>query len=80
MCIVCTSQGVDRKFVNGARIGLFHHHIFGKSKNKKVNIQLCFIHSRELFMIGEKRFLEKYYLVAHALVKNDEDSFGEDEV
>lgn len=64
MCDICKLINSDPKYTNGARFVLRVNELlkYGSMVNlKKVN--LCYLHDIEFFVIGERRFLERYYNV-----------------
>lgn len=68
MCEICESEGKDAKFVNGPKDHITTAQLFKVYKNTVAPVRLCYIHSIELFMIGEKRFLKEHLQFARALV------------
>jgi len=67
MCEVCKCEGVDYKFKNGPTKGLNRDTLYKVYKDHSANISLCHIHSIELFMVGEKRFLKNHLAYARVL-------------
>ncbi len=68
MCEICQSEGRDAKFVNGPKDIMTTAQLYKVYKNSVAPVRLCYIHSIELFMIGEKRFLKEHLQFARALV------------
>lgn len=68
MCEICQSEGRDPKFVNGTKDIVTTAQLYKVYKNSVAPVRLCYIHSIELFMIGEKRFLKEHLMFARALV------------
>ena len=67
MCEICKSEGKDYRFVNGAKDYLTTQQLYKVYKNSVAPVRLCYIHSIELFMIGETRFLREHLSFARAL-------------
>lgn len=82
MCEVCQSEGKDYRFLNGTKSYLYTDHFYKVYKNAVAPVKLCYIHSIDLFMLGEKRFLKEHLSFARKLAtrsKNyttDESPFG----
>lgn len=68
MCEICISEGKDPRFVNGSKNHITTAQLYKVYKNSVAPVRLCYIHSIELFMIGEKRFLKEHLSFARALV------------
>ena len=68
MCEICISEGKDYMFVNGPKDHLTTAQLYKVYKNTVAPVRLCYIHSIELFMIGEKRFLIEHLSFARALI------------
>ena len=60
MCEVCKIEGVDSLFKNGSKNILSINNLFKVFKNAVVPIKLCYVHSVELFQLGERRFLYEH--------------------
>ncbi len=69
MCEVCKCEGVDYKFKNGPTKGLYKDVLYKVYKGQTANILLCHIHSIELFMVGESRFLKSHLVFARDLAR-----------
>lgn len=68
MCEICKSEGKDHRFLNGAsKDHIVTQQLYKVYKNSHASVRLCYIHSIELFMIGEKRFLREHLSFARAL-------------
>lgn len=69
MCVACEKQNLDWKLKNGERPleKVVFYKIF---KDRKAIVELCFVHSRELFQKGELRFLEKNLALASEIANN----------
>jgi hypothetical protein len=68
MCEICQSEGKDPRFVNGMKDIISTQQLYKVYKNSVAPVRLCYIHSIELFMIGEKRFLKEHLSFAHVLI------------
>ncbi|MBC7428991.1 MAG: hypothetical protein H7336_10290 [Bacteriovorax sp.] len=68
MCEICKSEGKDAAFVNGTKDVISTQQLYKVYKNSVAPVRLCYIHSIELFMIGEKRFLKEHLSFAHVLI------------
>ncbi len=68
MCEICTSEGIDPAFVNGPKDHMSTAQLYKVYKNSVAPVRLCYIHSIELFMLGEKRFLKEHLSFARALI------------
>jgi len=58
MCMVCSTCKESRSFLNGNRADDFKHQLY--ANDKRISLTLCYIHSRDLFLMGERRFLTVY--------------------
>lgn len=67
MCEICKSEGKDTRFVNGPKHGIQTQSLYKVYKNSVASVRLCYVHSIELFMIGETRFLREHLSFARAL-------------
>ena len=56
MCEVCDLEGIDWEFRNGDR-ALVRTRFYRVLVRDVIDVNLCFLHSIELFRIGEPRFL-----------------------
>ncbi|MBC7714398.1 MAG: hypothetical protein H7177_13720 [Rhizobacter sp.] len=68
MCDICQSEGKDPAFVNGPKDVISTQQLYKVYKNSVAPVRLCYIHSIELFMIGEKRFLKEHLSFARVLI------------
>ena len=68
MCEICISEGKDTSFVNGPKDLITTSQLYKVYKNSVAPVRLCYIHSIELFMLGEKRFLKEHLSFARALI------------
>jgi len=57
MCDVCKAEKMDSKFRNGNKNFLVRAELYKVFKGNIAIVNLCYIHSLELFWWGEKRFL-----------------------
>lgn len=67
MCEVCKSEGKDPIFLNGTKNQMVTQQLYKVYRNSVAPVRLCYIHSIELFMIGEKRFLRRHLSFAYTL-------------
>ena len=68
MCEICISEGKNHKFVNGPnKSGIQTQSLYKVYKNSVASVRLCYVHSIELFMMGETRFLHEHLSFARAL-------------
>lgn len=74
MCDVCKVEGLDPKFVNGEKSIANASKLYRVFKDKVADIRLCHVHSIELFLIGEKRFVHEHIAFAKSLVKKTKKS------
>jgi len=56
--MVCSTCKESRSFLNGNRADDFKHQLY--ANDKRISLTLCYIHSRDLFLMGERRFLTVY--------------------
>lgn len=68
MCEICISEGKDPIFVNGPKDLITTAQLYKVYKNAVAPVRLCYIHSIELFMLGETRFLKEHLSFARALI------------
>lgn len=68
MCEVCKSEGINYLFKNGAKKFLITNNLYKVFKDTVAPIKLCYVHSIELFHLGERRFLREHLLFARSLV------------
>lgn len=59
MCDVCRIKKIDPKKLNGVRLHTNTAHFY-TAKNSSLKVNLCNYHDRELFLRGEKSFLERH--------------------
>jgi hypothetical protein len=69
MCDICKSEKVDYRFKNGAKTALFTIVLYNVYRDSHARAVACYIHSIELFMMGEKRFLQGHLPFARKLAK-----------
>ncbi len=67
-CLVCKYCG-DKKYKN-----LSSSSFYGR-EGRGVRVYLCHKHEIELFILGQVRFLRKYYPVFLNSISNDDNSF-----
>lgn len=79
MCEVCKSEGKDYLFLNGtAKKFIYTNNLYKVFKNSVAPVRLCYIHSIELFMLGEKRFLKEHIFFARRLATRSRNHAPED--
>lgn len=83
MCEVCRAEGQDYLFKNGPKKILTANNLYKVFKNSIAPIKLCYVHSIELFHMGETRFLKEHLSFARSLatrskaqVENSDSPFG----
>lgn len=69
MCEVCKAEGHDYLFRNGPKKAIHNSILYKVFKDSIANIRLCHIHSIELFMFGERKFLRQHIFFARNLAK-----------
>lgn len=67
MCEICTSEGKDYRFLNGPKNHVVTQQLYKVYKGHTASVRLCYIHSIELFMVGETRFLKEHLSFARSL-------------
>ena len=67
MCEICVSEGANSNFLNGPKRGIQTQALYKVYKNSVALVRLCYVHSIELFLIGESRFLREHLYFARAL-------------
>lgn len=67
MCEVCRAEGVDYLFKNGPKKFLTNNNLYKVFKNAVAPIKLCYVHTIELFHLGERRFLREHLIFARSL-------------
>jgi hypothetical protein len=83
MCEVCKAHGENYLFKNGAKKMLINNKLYKVFKNNVAPVKLCYVHTIELFHLGERRFLREHLVYARVLVTKNrvasaqsEDAFG----
>jgi len=79
MCEVCQSEGKDYLFLNGPKKYIYNNNLYKVYKNSIAPVRLCYIHSIELFMLGEKRFLKEHLSFARRLATRSRNISAPDE-
>ena len=67
MCEICQSEGKNTKFLNGPKNTILTYPLYKVYKGSIANVKLCYIHSIELFVLGERRFLREHLTFAKSL-------------
>ena len=70
MCDVCEARGLDWQFSNAGKDKLEKAKLFQVYKQKISVVKLCYIHSVELFRLGEKRFLQHEVELCRMMTSN----------
>lgn len=79
MCQVCKIEGVDWKFHNGDKRPLCRATFYRVYVGEVKAVSLCYLHSLELFTIGESRFLEAHPGLALEFSKKSTSSSASDD-
>lgn len=79
MCDVCKIKNLNPYILNGNKPTRLQQKLYRFFKDNVANLSLCYVHSIELFGLGERRFITKYpYLVREVTSKtytrNNKDS------
>jgi hypothetical protein len=70
MCDVCRNEGMDRFFKNGPKkTDTFRQKLYNFFQDREAVVSLCHIHSYELFLIGEKKFVERHPLLVRDMIQ-----------
>lgn len=67
MCEVCSAEGKDYRYLNGPKNQITTEQLYKVFRDSVAPVKLCYIHSIELFMLGERRFLHEHLPFAHKL-------------
>jgi hypothetical protein len=67
MCEVCKAEGIDYRQRNGPRDIITIEHLYKVFRDSIAKVRMCYIHSIELFTLGERRFLKEHLPFAHSL-------------
>lgn len=71
MCVVCQIEGQDWRFRNGPRRReIFNLKLYSFYQEKVAQLGLCHCHSYELFLLGERRFLENYPKLVKEMIEH----------
>lgn len=79
MCEVCQAEGKNYLFVNGPKNYLYNNNLYKVFKNSIASVRLCYVHSIELFTIGETRFLKEHLPYARKLATRSRNLSAENE-
>ena len=74
MCEVCHAEGKDYRYLNGTKTQITIDHLYKVFRDSVAPIKLCHIHSIELFMLGERRFLKEHLQFAYQLANKAQKS------
>lgn len=69
MCDVCECEGLDWKFSNGDK-GLEKAYLYRVYLGQVASLKICYLHSLELFTMGETRFLRNHLSFAKSIAVN----------
>jgi hypothetical protein len=67
MCEICQSEGKNSIFLNGPKDVIMSCPLYKVYKGSVANVKLCYVHSIELFIMGERRFLREHLSFAKSL-------------
>jgi hypothetical protein len=67
MCEVCKTEGEDYLFKNGSKKFLSTSHLYKVFRDTAAPVKLCHVHGIELFLMGERRFLQAHLDFARVL-------------
>ena len=67
MCEICQSEGKNTTMLNGPKNVILSCPLYKVYKGSVANVKLCYIHSIELFILGERRFLREHLTFAKSL-------------
>lgn len=71
MCDVCHNENLDSLFKNGPKkTEVSRQRLYSFFQDKVALVTLCHLHSHELFLVGEKKFLEKHPLLVRDMVQD----------
>jgi hypothetical protein len=72
MCDVCESEGIDWRFKVGKNATLARGRLYNVYEGRAAYLSLCLIHDIELFMLGEKKFINVHPKLAVKLASEKE--------
>ena len=67
MCEVCSAEGKNYRYLNGPKDIITSEQLYKVFRDSVATVRMCYIHSIELFMLGERRFLQEHLPFAHSL-------------
>lgn len=67
MCDVCRSEEMDVSQMNGEKPHRVGVRLFRVYQGRVATINLCYLHTLELFQLGERRFLKGHIPLARDL-------------
>lgn len=71
MCDVCVAEGLDYRFKNGPkRPETFRQKLYNFFQDKEAVVTLCHVHSYELFLMGERKFVQRHPLLVRNMVQD----------
>lgn len=75
--MVCSTCKEARTMAAPGTNDEFHHLLFNTKKDQRIPLTLCFVHSRDLYLMGERRFLTVYKEFARRVKENDDSGTDE---
>lgn len=71
MCDVCRNEKIDSQFKNGPKkLDKFRQKLYNFFEDKEATVTLCHLHSYELFLMGERKFVERHPLLVRDMVQD----------
>ncbi len=67
MCDVCKTEGLNPADRNGEKAHRMSVKLYRVYQSKVASVNLCYLHTIELFKIGERRFLGVHLSLAREL-------------
>jgi hypothetical protein len=67
MCEVCRAEGENYLFKNGTKKMLISNSLYKVLQGAVAPVTLCYVHSIELFCVGERRFIQEHLAFARIL-------------
>ncbi len=67
MCDVCKTEGLDPADRNGRKTHRMGVKLYRVYQGRVAMVNLCYLHTIELFKIGERRFLGEHLSLAREL-------------
>ena len=80
MCEVCRIEGLDFNQINGPKHRKVRRPFRSDNGKATLDIVLCYVHDIEYFVLGNKKFFERYKkfaaFIKNRLGKEEEDIFS----